>query len=118
MLYTCSVSAAKKTTKQMKRYLLTPGHGNDAVTPDKRDLKLYKNGVITQKGFALNYEVKLRSQQAHEWMARVSEEATHEDILLISEEETPQNSCRTKLAEMMNSMFGGRMNLKYAGELE
>lgn len=118
MLYTCSASAAKKTTGKMKHYHIAHGHGNDEVVPDKRDLELYKNGVITARGFALNYEMKLRSPEAYEWMARVSEEASHEDVVLIGEEETAENSCRTKLAEMMTSMFGGNMNLRYGGELK
>ncbi len=50
-------------------------------------LELYRNGVMTAKGFALNYEMKLRSQEAYEWMARVSAEATHEDVVLVGEDE-------------------------------
>jgi hypothetical protein len=118
MLYTCSTAVAVKKLGTMKHYYVVPGHGNDAVAPDKRDLELHKSGMLTTKGFALNYEVKLRSQEAYEWMARVSTEASHEDIVLIGENEGAEKSCRTLLAEMMLSMFGGTVKLRYEGELE
>jgi hypothetical protein len=117
MLYTCSVSAAKRKTREMKHYFVMPDQGNDEVAPDKRDIEFYKNGTITAKGFALNYEMKLRSQEAYKWMARVSAEASHEDIVLIGEDDQTENSPRKMLAEIMFSMFGGRMNFRYAGEL-
>jgi hypothetical protein len=118
MLYTCSTSTAKKTTGQMKHYYVIHGHGNDEVAPDKHDLDLYKSGVMTAKGLALNYEVKLRSPEAYDWMARVSAEASHEDVVLIGEEEGAEKSYRTILAEMMTSMFGGKMNFRCLGELK
>jgi hypothetical protein len=117
MLYSCSVSAAKKVG-EMKHYFVVAGQGNDEVVPDKRDTDLYKEGVMTAKGYALNYEMKLRSQEAYEWMARVSAEASHEDVVLIGEEEGTEKSYRTMLADMMASMFGGQMNFRYEGELK
>ena len=117
MLYTCSVSAVKKMTGEMKCYFVVPGHGNDEVVPDQRDLNLYKKGVMTAKGFALNYEMKLRSREAYEWMARVSAETTHEDVALIGGNEDVDKIYRAMLAEMMANMFGGKMNFRYAGEL-
>jgi hypothetical protein len=118
MLYTCSTSAANEEVAKMKRYYIVLGHGNDSVAPDKHDLDLYKNGVMTDKGFALNYEMKLRSREAYEWMQRVAGEATHEDVVLVGEEEGSEKSCRVMLAEMMASMFGGKMNFRYIGELK
>ncbi len=102
----------------MKEYYIMDGHGNDAVSPDKSDLDLLRKGVMTAKGFALNYEVKLRSKEAYEWMARVSSEAAHDDVVLVSEEEKAEESCRIMLGEMMNSMFGGKMNFRYMGEIK
>lgn len=118
MLYTCSTSVAKKMSGKMKCHYIMHGHGNDAVVPDKRDLDLYRNGAMTAKGFALNYEVKLRGREAYEWMARVSSEAVHDDVVLVSEEEGVEKSCRIMLAEMMGSMFSGKMNFRYMGELK
>lgn len=118
MLYSCSTSVAKKMTGEMKHYFVVRGHGNDEVVPDKRDVDLYKKGVMTAKGFALNYEVKLRTHEAYEWMARVSAEASHKDVVLIGGEEEADKICRTMLAEMMASMFGGNMNFRYVGELK
>lgn len=117
MLYTCSITAARKEVVKMKSYYIVSGHGNDVVAPDKHDLDLYKNGVMTAKGFALNYETKLRSREAYEWMSRVSAEATHEDVVLVGKEEGAEKSYRMMLAEMMASMFGGKMNFRYMGEL-
>jgi glyoxylase-like metal-dependent hydrolase (beta-lactamase superfamily II) len=116
MLYTCSTAVATKKMGKMKHYYVVPGHGNDAVAPDKRDLELYKSGVLTAKGFALNYEVKLRSREAYEWMARVAVEACHEDVVLVGEDEGAEKSYRVMLAEMMLSMFGGTVKLRYDGE--
>ncbi len=118
MLYTCSKSTAMEKAEKMKRYQISPGHGNDTVAPDKHDLDLCRKGIITEKGFILNYEVKLRSREAYEWMQRVAGEATHEDVVLVGEDERSEKSCRVLLAEMMTSMFGGKMNFRYIGELE
>jgi hypothetical protein len=102
----------------MKCYYIVSGQGNDVVVPDKHDLELLRNGVMTGKGFALNYEMKLRGQEAYEWMSRVSAEAIHKDIVLVGEEEGAEKSYRIILAEMMASMFGGQMNFRYMGELK
>jgi hypothetical protein len=118
MLYTCSASAAKKIGKNMKCYYILPGRENDAVIPDKKDLDLYKKGAITARGLALNYETKLRSQEAYVWMERVSAEAAHEDIVLIGNENKNEKSYNIILAEMMASMFSGKMNFRYVGELK
>jgi len=117
MLYTCSTDVPKKTLGKMKHYYITHGHGNDEVVPDKRDLDLYKKGVITAKGFAINYEVKLRSREAYDWMERVSREASHEDIVLIGEEET-EKGYLGMLVEMMVSMFAGKIKFQYLGKLQ
>jgi hypothetical protein len=117
MLYTCSTAAATKKGK-MKKYCVTPGHGNDAVAPDKCDVDLYRQGVLTARGFALNYELKLRSSQAYEWMARVAAEASREDVVLIGEEQAAEKTCRTILAEIMANMFSGKISFRYMGELE
>ncbi len=116
MLYTCSVSE-EKLAGNKRNYLITPSHGNDEVAPDELDLKLLKDGVMTSRGFVLNYEVKLRSPEAYDWMERVSAEASHEDVVLIGED-VSEKSYRTVLAEMMASMFGGKMNFRYVGELK
>lgn len=118
MLYTCSTSAVNKTAEKMKQYYIVPGHGNDEVVADKHDLDLLRKRVMTAKGFALNYEMKLRSHEAYEWMTRVSKEASHQDVVLIGEEEGLEKSYRTILAEMMASMFGGNMNFRYIGDLK
>jgi len=118
MLYTCSIVAARKEVGKMKSYYIVSDHGNDVVAPDMHDLELYRNGAMTAKGFALNYEMKLRSQEAHEWMERVSSKAAQEDVVLVSEEEKAEKSCRIMLAEMMASMFGGKMSFRYMGEVK
>jgi hypothetical protein len=118
MLYTCSASAASEEAARMKSYYIVIGHGNDVVAPDKHDLDLCKKGVMTDKGFALNYEMKLRSREAFEWMQRVSGEAIHEDVVLIGEEQGSEKNYRIILAEMMASMFGGKINFRYMGELK
>jgi hypothetical protein len=118
MLYTCSITAAKRKLQNLKYYYIVSGYENNAVTPDNRDLELYRNGAMTAKGFALNYEMKLRSQEAYEWMSRVSAEAIHEDVVLVGEEEGAEKSYRIILAELMTSMFGGLMNFRYEGELK
>jgi hypothetical protein len=115
MLYTCSISA-KKIVGNKRHYTIVLGYGNNEVAPDKHDIDLLKKGVMTARGFALNYEVKLRSPEAYEWMARVSEEASHEDVVLIGEEGS-EKSYRIILAEMMASMFSGKTKFRYAGEL-
>jgi hypothetical protein len=116
MLYSCSVSAAKKKGK-MKYYYIINGHGNDVVVPDKSDIDLYNKGVITPKGFELNYGMKLRRSEAYDWMERVSAEASHGDVVLVGEGEGDEKSYRFMLAEMMASMFGGKMKFRYEGEL-
>ncbi|MBN1245160.1 hypothetical protein JXA31_06165 [Candidatus Bathyarchaeota archaeon] len=117
MLYSCSASAAKKE-RNMKYYYIIHGHGNDAVVPDKSDIDLYNNGVITKKGFELNYGIKLRRDEAYNWMERVSAEAGHEDVILVGGEEGGEKSYRMMLAEMMSSMFGGKMKFRYGGDLK
>lgn len=118
MLYTCSTVCASEELAKMKRYYIVPGHGNDPVAPDEQDLDLCRKGVMTAKGFALNYEMKLRSGEAYEWMERVSGEAVHEDVVLVGQEEGIEKPCLIMLAEMMASMFGGKMNFRYLGELK
>jgi hypothetical protein len=118
MLYTCSGSASRKVGRNVKRYYILRGRGNDDVVPDKHDLDLHKNGALTAKGFALNYETKLRKQEAYKWMERVSAIAAHEDIVLVGNENGGEKSYITILAEMMTSMFGGKMNFRYLGKLE
>jgi hypothetical protein len=61
--------------------------------------------------------MKLRSQEAYEWMSQVSAEAIHQDIVLVGEEDGVEKSYRIMLAEMMASMFSGQMNFRYVGEL-
>jgi hypothetical protein len=109
---------AREKVAKMKFYYIVPGQGNDEVAPDKHDLELFRNGVMTAKGFTLNYEMKLRSQEAYEWMSRVSAEAIHQDIVLVGEDEGTEKSYRILLAEMMTSMFSGQMNFRYKGELK
>ncbi len=118
MLYTGSRSVVRKEEGKMKYYYIVPGVENCAVAPDKHDLDLYRNGVITARGFALNYDLKLRSPEAYEWMMRVSTEATHEDVVLVGEEEGDEKSYRIILAEMITNMFGGKMNFRYEGEVK
>ena len=117
MLYSCSTSVAKKKGS-MKYYYLIEGHGNDAVVPDKSDIDLYNSGVITEKGFELNYGIKLRRNEAYKWMERVSAEAGHGDVVLVGDKEEGEKISRTMLAEMMASMFGGKMKFRYGGELK
>jgi hypothetical protein len=117
MLYTSSTSGDNKKMSRMKHYYIMPGHGNDPVAPDNQDLNLLNEGVITAKGFELNYQVKLRSREAYEWMDRVSREAIHEDIVLVGENEGLERKYRVVLAEIMISMFGGKMDIHYGGEL-
>jgi len=117
MLYSCSASVAKKEEK-MKYYYIVSGQGNDVVVPDKSDIELYNKGIITPKGFALNYGMKLRRDEAYKWMERVSAEAGREDVVLVGGEEGGEKSYRIMLAEMMASMFGGKMNFRYGGELK
>jgi hypothetical protein len=107
----------KKIDRKMKWYLIVRGQGNDEVVPDQNDLDLYRTGAITWKGFVLNYETKLRGREAYEWMRRVSEEAMHEDVVLVGDEGDVKELYRSLLAEMMASMFGGKMNFRYIGEL-
>ena len=117
MLYTSSLAQAQKAPTTKKQYFIMPNHGNDEVVPDERDTELYARGKITARGFALNYDMKLRSKEAYKWMERVSAEASHEDIILVGEEDETETNPRKILAEMMYSMFGGRTNFRYEGEL-
>jgi hypothetical protein len=117
MLYTCSTNVPKKTLEKMKQYYIIHGYGNDEVVPEKSDLNLYKKGIITAKGFAINYEVKLRSQEAYDWMERVSREASHEDVVLIGEQEGTEKGYLAMLVQMMVSMFAGKIKFQYLGEL-
>jgi hypothetical protein len=117
MLYTCSASVAKKKGDK-KYYYIIHGHGNDVVVPDKSDIDLYNRGIITKKGFELNYGIKLRRDEAYDWMERISEEAGHGDVVLVGDEKEGEKIYRTMLADMMTSMFGGKMKFRYKGELK
>jgi len=118
LLYTGSVSVAKKVKGKMHLYYLTAGRGNDVVVPDHLDLEHYKSGELTWKGFILNYRAKLLVPEADEWMRRVAAEATSEDVVLVSEEESAESCYRKLLAELMLNMYSGQMNLRYMGELK
>jgi len=115
MLYSCSAATAKKKGK-MEYYYIIHGHGNDVVVPDKSDIDLYNKGVITPKGFELNYGMKLRRNEAYDWMAQVSAEAGQGDVVLVGEGD--EKSYRFMLAEIMTSMFGSKMKFRYEGELK
>jgi hypothetical protein len=117
MLYTASVSALEKVRREMKLYYVIEGHGNDVVIPDHSDLDQYHDGVLTWKGFRVNYLGKLMRPEAEEWMKRVSAEAVGEDVVLVSDEEDATHCYRVLLAEMMINMFSGQMKLRYMGEL-
>jgi hypothetical protein len=117
MLYTSSLSVLKKSKRKLKPYYVMENRGNDVVLPDKSDLEQYRNGVLTWQGFRVNYLAKLMRAEAEEWMRRVSGEAVSEDVVLVSEEDGEQ-CYRIQLAEMMNSMFSGRMKVRYMGELK
>ena len=117
MLYTASVSALEKVRREMKLYYVIEGHGNDVVIPDHSDLDQYHDGVLTWKGFRVNYLGKLMRPEAEEWMKRVSAEAVGEDVVLVSDEEDATHCSRVLLAEMMINMFSGQMKLRYMGEL-
>ena len=117
MLYTAKVSDLKKIKRKMKVYYLTSNHGNDEVIPDESDIGHYKNGIITWAGFKLNYSQILMRAEAMEWMQRVSLEAVSEDVVLVDEEDDAEYSYRKLLADRMKSMFTGRLDLKYEGEL-
>jgi hypothetical protein len=117
MLYSCSAAVAKKKGN-MKYYYIIHGHGNDVVVPDKSDIDLYNSGIITTKGFELNYGIKLRRSEAYDWMERVSAEAGHGDVVLVGDEEGGEKIYLIMLAEMITSMFGGKMKFRYRGELK
>ena len=117
MLYTASVSVLEKVRREMKLYYVMGGHGNDVVIPDKSDLDQYREGILTWKGFRVNYLGKLMRPEAEEWMKRVSAEAIGEDVVLVSDEEDVEHCYRVLLAEMMINMFSGQMKLRYMGEL-
>lgn len=118
MLYTGCASVLEKVKRKMKLYYVMKNHGNDAVVPDQGDLDQCRNGVVTWRGFKVNYLAKLMRPEAEEWMRRVSAEAVSEDIVLVSDEEDVEHCYRILLAEMMMSMFSGQMNLRYMGELK
>jgi hypothetical protein len=118
MLWTCNLSSLKKRKDKLKPYYLIKNRGNDVVVPDQLDLEQYRNGGLTWQGFRVNYLAKLMRPEAEEWMKRVSSEAVSNDVVLVSDEENVENCYRTFLAEMMNSMFSGRMKLRYMGELK
>ena len=117
MLYTASVSVLEKVGGEMKLYYVMRGHGNDVVIPDQPDLDQYRDGILTWKGFRVNYLGKLMRSEAEEWMRRVSAEAVGEDVVLVSDEEDVRHCYRVLLAEMMMNMFSGQMKLRYMGEL-
>ena len=118
MLYTACVSVLEKVKRKMKVYHVMRNHGNDVVVPDQQDLGQYRNGVLTWKGFKVNYLAKLMRAEAEEWMRHVSAEAVSEDIVLVSDEEDVEHCYRILLAEMMVNMFSGQRNLRYIGELK
>jgi len=117
LLYTGSVSVVRKVKGKMRLYYLIAGRGNDAITPDRSDLERYKRGELTSKGFMLNYRAKLLRPEADEWMRRVASEATSEDVVLVSKEESGDRY-RILLAELILNMYSGQMNLRYMGELK
>ena len=117
MLYTASVSVLEKARREMKLHYVMGGHGNDVVIPDQSDLDQYRDGILTWKGFRINYLGKLMRPEAEEWMKRVSAEAIGEDVVLVSDEQDARQSYRVLLAEMMINMFSGQMKLRYMGEL-
>lgn len=117
MLWTCSLSSLKKNDN-VKPYYVMLNRGNDAVVPDQLDLEQYRNGVLTWPGFRVNYLAKLMRPAAEKWMKSVCSEAVSEDVVLVSDEENSEKCYRTFLAEMMISMFSGRMKLRYMGELK
>jgi hypothetical protein len=118
VLYTACVSVLEKVERKMKPYYVMKNHGNDVVVPDQVDLDQYRNGVMTWKGFRINYLAKLMRPEADEWMRRVSVEAVSQDVVLVSDEEDVENCYRILLVEMMINMFSGQMNLRYMGELK
>lgn len=118
MLYTACVSVLEKVKGKMKLYYVMRNHGNDVVVPDQVDLDQYRNGVITWKGFRINYLAKLMRAEADEWMRRISVEAVSQDVVMVSDEEDGEHRYLILLAEMMSNMFSGQMNLRYMGELK
>lgn len=118
VLYTACVSELKKVKGKMKLYYLIRNHGNDVVVPDQVDVDQYRSGVMTSKGFRVNYLAELMRPEAEEWMKRVSIEAASQDVVLVSDEEDDENCYRILLAETMMNMFSGQMNLRYMGELK
>ena len=117
MLYTESVSVLKRIKRKVKVYYIVKDQGNDDVVPDQVDLDQYRSQVLTWEGLKVNYLAKLMRPEADEWMRRVSEEAVSDDVALVDEEKDVEHSCRKFLAEMMVSMFSGRLKLRYVGEL-
>ncbi|MCW4003676.1 MAG: hypothetical protein NWE95_07180 [Candidatus Bathyarchaeota archaeon] len=118
MLYTAKVSFFDENKGKMKPYYVIANHGNDVVVPDQSDLEQWRNGNLTWEGLKVSYLAKLMTQNAGEWMERVSTQAVSEDIVLVSDEEGQKHLYRVLLAEIMINMFGGHLNLRYAGELK
>ncbi len=117
MLYTGSVADLEKNNGNMIIYYIMSNKGNDEVSPDQVDLVNYHNGIITWHGFKLNYLSKLTKPEAHEWMRKASNRAVSENVILIDEETNFDQSCRKLLAELMNNMYSGYLDLQYVGEL-
>lgn len=117
MLHTAHVSVLAKVKRKVKSYYVIRNHGNDVVVPDQDDLDSYRNGVLTWKGFKLNYSAKLMREDADEWMRCVSVESINEEVVLVSDEKSGKRCYRILLAERINNLFSGRINFKYLGEL-
>ena len=117
MLYTAGASVLERAKRKLKTYHIVRGCGNDVVVPDMVDLDQYRSGVLTWDGLKVNYLAKLMRPEADEWMKHVAEEAVSVDVVLVDEEKDAEHSCRKLLAEMMMSMFSGRLKLKHMGEL-
>jgi hypothetical protein len=118
MLYTCSLSAFKKSEGKLKPYYVIKNRGNDVVVPDQSDLEQYRSGATTWQGFKVTYLAKLMRPEAEEWMKSVASESVSKDVVLVSDEENVENRYRTFLAEMMVNMFSGHMKVRYNGELD
>ena len=117
MLYTANYSAVNHKGN-LKVYYLKEGFGNDAVSPDQKDLAKYYSNAITWKGMKMNYMAKLMRKDADDWMKKVAEEVLVKDVVIIDDEKDVENSFRKILAELMASMFGSSFRFKFAGELD
>ena len=105
VLYTANISDLKIIKRKLKVYYLIPNYGNDEVLPDKCDIKHYKNGNISWKGFELNYSQKLMKVKAMEWMQKVSLEAVSEDVVLVDKEKDANYSYRKLLVKRIFQML-------------